>query len=156
MDIVRTVGGADYVESVAGYTGQGVRGESFDAEFNVNHPDWASRPALIHGGPVPLGDHGTATVGILFGDGTGDADARGMMPDGQPIIAALGNIGISDGTRYRHTGELLEAPYFAVFQSSSVGDFRTLDYTTASAEHDTILFDWDLLHCQSQSNAGDQ
>ena len=62
MDIVRTMGGADYVETVAGYTGQGVRGESFDEEFNVNHPDWASRPALVHGGLVPPGDHGSVKI----------------------------------------------------------------------------------------------
>ena len=156
MDIVRTMGGADYVETAAGYTGQGVRGESFDSGFNPNHPDWASRPALIHGGSVPTGSHGTATVGVLFGDGTGDPRARGLMPDGQPIIADASNIGISGGTRYQHTGELLQSPYFAVFQTSSVGNARTFNYTSLSAEHDTILFDWDLLHCQSQSNAGNQ
>jgi len=156
MDIVRETGGANYVESVAGYTGQGVRGESFDAGFNANHPDFVSRPPLIHGGPIGLDSHGTATYGICFGDGTGDARARGLLPDGQGIMADYNNVGLTGANRYTHTGELREAPYFAVFQTASVGSARTTEYTTISADHDTLLFDWDVLHCQSQSNAGNQ
>ena len=156
MDIVRSTGGADYVESVAGYTGQGVRAEAFDTGFNVNHPDFQSNPLLIHGGPVALDSHGTAVAGVCFGDGTGDPQARGLMPDAQGIVADYNNVGLSGVNRYNHTGELLQSPYFAVFQTSSVGDSRTTAYTTISADHDTMLFDWDILHCQSQSNAGDQ
>ncbi len=156
MDNVRELGGANYVETVAGYTGQGVRGESFDAGFNVNHPDFASRPLLEHGGAVGNDSHGTATTGICFGDGTGDPKARGLLPDGQGIVADYNNIGLTGNDRYTHTGELLEAPYFAVFQTSSVGSSRTTEYTTISADHDTLLFDWDIVHCQSQSNAGSQ
>ena len=156
MDIVRDMGGANYVETVAGYTGQGVRGEMFDTGFSLVHPDFAAHPLIEHGGPVGNDDHGTATAGVIFGDGTGDARARGLMPDGQAIVADHNNIGISGGTRYQHTAELRESPYFAVFQTSSVGNARTFNYTSLSAEHDTILFDWDVLHCQSQSNSGNQ
>jgi len=156
MDIVRDIGGADYLETVEGYTGQGVRAEIFDAGFYTAHPDFASRPLLVHGGAVGNDSHGTATAGINFGDGTGDPKARGLMPDGQGIVADYNNIGLTGTTRYTHTGELLEAPYYAVFQTSSVGSTRTFDYTTISADHDTLLFDWDVLHCQSQSNAGNQ
>ncbi len=156
MDIVRSQGGADYLETVAGYTGLGVRGESFDAGFQLNHPDFASRPPLEHGGPVGLDSHGTACLGICFGDGTGDAQARGLLPDGQPIAADYNNIGLSGSTRYDHTGELLQPPYEAVFQTASVGSARTTQYTTISADHDTLLFDWGVLHCQSQSNSGNQ
>ena len=156
MDIVREMGGANHVETVAGYTGQGVRGEMFDTGFSLNHPDFAAHPLIQHGGAVTNDDHGTATAGVCFGDGTGDPRARGLMPDGQGIVTSSSNIGISGGSRYAHTGELLQSPYFAVFQTSSVGNARTFNYTTLSAEHDTILFDWDVLHCQSQSNAGNQ
>jgi hypothetical protein len=154
MDIVREIAGANYLETVAGYTGVGVRAEIFDSGFNVNHPDFASRPLLQHGGTVGNASHGTATCGINFGDGTGDARARGLMPDGQGIVADYNNIGLTGGTRYTHTGELKDSPYFAVFQTSSVGSARTAEYTTISADHDTLLFDWDVLHCQSQSNSG--
>jgi len=156
MDIVREMQGANYIETVAGYTGTGVRAEIFDAGFNLAHPDFASRPLIEHGGAVGNDSHGTATAGINFGDGTGDPQARGLMPDGQGIVADYNNVGLTGTNRYTHTGELKEAPYFAVFQTSSVGSARTFDYTTISAEHDTLLFDWDVLHCQSQSNAGNQ
>ncbi|MBD3869481.1 MAG: S8 family serine peptidase, partial [Acidobacteria bacterium] len=156
MDIVREIGGANYLETVAGYTGAGVRAEIFDAGFNLAHPDFQSRPLIEHGGAVGNDSHGTATAGVNFGDGTGDARARGIMPDGQGIVADYNNVGLSGPTRYAHTGELLQDPYYAVFQTSSVGDGRTFNYTTISADHDTLLFDWDILHCQSQSNAGNQ
>ncbi|GEM_PF-666302 len=156
MDIVRDISGANYLETVAGYTGAGVRAEIFDNGFNVDHPDFVSRPMLEHGGPVGLASHGTATAGINFGDGTGDPRARGLLPDGQGILADYNNIGLSGQSRYDHTGELKQDPYWAVFQTSSVGSARTRDYTTISADHDTLLFDWDVLHCQSQSNAGNQ
>ncbi|MBD3868529.1 MAG: hypothetical protein IFK94_10440 [Acidobacteria bacterium] len=156
MDIVREIGGANYLETVAGYTGAGVRAEIFDAGFNIAHPDFQSRPLIEHGGVVGNDSHGTATAGVNFGDGTGDPRARGIMPDGQGIVADYSNVGLNGATRYAHTGELLQDPYYAVFQTSSVGDGRTFNYTTISADHDTLLFDWDLLHCQSQSNAGNQ
>lgn len=157
MDLVRIQGGANDLETVAGYRGQGVRAEVFDAGFNLSHPDFASRPPLTHGGAVGLDSHGTATFGINFGDGTGDPKARGLVPLAQGIAADYNNVGLDGGPgRYNHTGELKEAPYFAVFQTSSVGSARTTEYTTISADHDTLLFDWDVLHCQSQSNAGNR
>ena len=76
MDVVREIGGANYLESVAGYTGVGVRAEIFDAGFNLAHPDFQSRPLIEHGGAVGNDSHGTATAGINFGDGTGDPQAR--------------------------------------------------------------------------------
>lgn len=154
MDVVREGGGANYVESVAGYTGEGVRGEVYDVGFNLEHPDFASRPPLEHGGAVGLDSHGTACLGIIFGDGTGDPLARGLLPSAQPIAADAYKVDLTGEPRYAHTGELKQAPYFAVFQSSSVGSARTTEYTSVSAEHDATLFDWDVLHCQSQSNAG--
>ena len=156
IDLARAQGGVDDLEAVAGYTGAGVRGESFDTGFNITHPDFVSRPPLEHGGAVGNDNHGTACLGILFGDGTGDAQARGLMPDGQPIAADYTNVGLNGPNRYDHTGELLQAPFFAVFQTASVGDGRTTEYSTISAEHDTLLFDWDIVHCQSQSNAGNR
>lgn len=156
MDLVRDAGGADYLESVAGYTGVGVRGEVYDSGFNLDHPEFASNPPLVHGPEVGLDSHGAACMGILFADGSGDAKARGLLPDGQPIAADANKVDLTGEGRYTHTGELLEPPYEAVFQSSSVGSARTTEYTTISAEHDAMLFDWDLLHCQSQSNAGDR
>ena len=154
MDIAREIGGANYIETVGGYTGAGVRGESFDTGFNLNHVDFAAHPLIEHGGTVPNDSHGTACIGICFGDGTGNPQARGLLPDGQGIVAYYNNIGLTGPDRYTHTGELVQEPYNAVFQTSSVGSDRTTQYTTISADTDTSLFDFDIVHCQSQSNSG--
>ena len=150
MDIVREIGGANYIEQVAGYTGQGVWGEVLDMGFNLGHVDFAAHPLIPHT-PVGTSTHGAACSGIIFGDGTGNPQARGLLPDGQGIVAAWTLVYPS---RYAHTAELLEDPYYAVFQSSSVGSPRTTQYTTLSAEMDTILFDFDIVHCQANGNSG--
>jgi hypothetical protein len=156
MDIGREIGGADYIETIANYTGEGVRGESFDTGFNLNHVDFQNNPLIIHGPSCGSDSHGTACAGILFGDGTGNANARGLLPDGQGIVADYTIIGLEGQNRYDHSGELIEDPYFAVFQTASVGSGRTTEYTTVSADSDSAIFDFDVVHCQSQSNAGNQ
>ncbi|DAC73190.1 MAG TPA: peptidase S8 [Thermoplasmata archaeon] len=155
MDIAREIGGANYIESVAGYNGSGVRGEVFDIGFNIAHIDFQSRPLILHGN-VGSDSHGASTSGIVFGDGTGNPKGRGLLPAGQGIVGDLNYIGLEGMNRYNHTGELLQGPYYGVFETSSVGNDRTTEYTTISADTDTALFDFDVLHCQSQSNAGDQ
>jgi len=155
MNNARELGGANHIETVAGYTGAGVRGEVFDAGFNLAHVDFSSHPLIQHG-VVGSDSHGAATSGIVFGDGTGNPNARGLLPDAQGIVADYNTIGLTGTTRYNHTGELIQPPYFAVFQTSSVGSSRTTQYTTISADTDASLFDFDIVHCQSQSNAGDQ
>jgi subtilisin-like proprotein convertase family protein len=155
LEVVRATGGADYVESVAGFTGQGVRAEVADTELDVNHPEW-SAPPIIHvgGGGV---DHGTSVYGILFGRGA-NPQARGIIPDGVGIFANSTGLLGGGPTRYTHTAELVDplGPYRAVLQTNSTGDARTFSYTTISAEMDDILFINDILITQSQSNAGNQ
>jgi hypothetical protein len=152
MNIVREITGANYLEQELGYTGQGVRGEVFDTGVLATHCDFQSNPIAFH---TPNGTslfHGTATMGIAFGDGTCNPAARGMLPDGSPIFAAFSAV----SNRYQHTTELVDplGPYRAVFQTSSVGSPRTTSYTTVSAEMDLILFDHDLIISQSLSNSG--
>lgn len=151
MDIAREISGSNFIESVAGYTGAGVRAEVMDGNVLETHTDFASRPLIIHG-TNRTGDkfHGTATTGIVFGDGAGNVKGRGVLPKAQGIFASYE--GLPD--RYAHTGELLKAPYFASFQSNSWGGARTTEYTNVSAEMDRLLFDHDILIFQSQSNSG--
>jgi hypothetical protein len=155
MDVVRQIGGANYIETVGGFDGTDVRGESFDNGCQVNHIDFLSRPLIQHGA-VNLNSHGTATAGVCFGDGTGNINARGLLPEGQGIVASYYTIGLTGNNRYNHSGELVNPLYEAVFQTASVGSDRTTQYTTISADADAYCFDFDLVHCQSQSNAGDQ
>ena len=154
MSLAREIGGGNFLETMEGWTGQGVRGEILDLGFNVGHVDFTNNPLIEHGA-VSVDSHGAACSGIVFGDGTGDINARGMMPDGQGIVADWDVASIGQ-PRYDHTGELVQPPYNAVFQTASVGSARTLFYSNISADTDAALFDFDVLHCQSQSNAGDQ
>lgn len=151
MDVVREMLGADAVTSLEGFNGEGIRGEVYDSGFNANHIDFDHHPLIEHGGNDPRA-HGASTSGIVFGDGTGNANARGMLPKGQGIIADSSFV----DNRYDHTLELLGPAYQALFQTASVGSSRTTDYTTISADLDTIAFDSDLVLCQSQSNEGNQ
>ncbi len=155
MDIVRAIGGGDFVHQTLGFVGTGVRGEIVDTELQLDHPEWA-HPPIVH---LPGADnvHGTRIYGILFAQGL-VAQARGLLPDGQGIYAYCRPLLGGGPTRYEHTAELVDpaGPYRAVFQTTSTGDALTTEYTTISAEMDDILFLYDLLATQSQSNAGTQ
>ncbi len=159
MDIVREIGGANFIETVEGFTGQGVRAEAADSGCMQTHVEFQgpNGPPLIHGPPVGNGSHGTAVYGVLFASGV-NAAARGMLPDAEQGIFAeasylrgVGNI----PNRFQHTAQLVDpnGPYRAVFQTNSTGDNRTTQYTTLSAAMDDLLFAHDILHCQSMSNA---
>ncbi|MHC4428522.1 MAG: S8 family serine peptidase, partial [Planctomycetota bacterium] len=120
-------------------------------------PDGVHRPGCPRRGHRRgAHDHGASCSGIIFGDGTGNPMGRGLLPMGEGIIADANTFDFDGPPRYTHTGELVEDPYFAVFQSSSVGSPQTTQYTTVSADTDAMLFDFDILHCQSQSNTGNQ
>ncbi len=155
MDIVRAIGGADFVHSTLGFLGTGVRGEVVDTELELTHPEWA-HPPIVHlgGGDIV---HGTRVYGIVFAQGL-NPRARGLLPDGQGIYAYRTPLLGGGPTRYEHTAELVDpdGPYRAVFQTASTGDQVTTEYTTISAEMDDILFLYDILVTQSQSNTGNQ
>jgi hypothetical protein len=161
MDVVRVVGGADYVETEGGFTGQGTRIEVFDSELRVTHQEWMTLP-IIHN-PDGLGTggtpHGTSCTSNVFAQGV-SASARGVVPDAQPIFFRADQAAVFGGTESRHTiaAQLMDpvGPYRAVLQTSSVGSERTFFYTSISADTDDALFLNQVLHTQSQSNAGDQ
>ncbi|TWP51045.1 S8 family serine peptidase [Lentzea tibetensis] len=150
MAIAREAGGANYIETVGGYRGQGVRGEVMDSGLRTTHQEYRARPAIIHNGNGASTSHGTSTYGEIFASGVSGAH-RGLLPEAQGIFGVY-----SQPDRYAHTKQLVDAagPYRAVFQSNSWGSGLTTSYTSVSAELDRIVFDHDLLICQSQSNDG--
>lgn len=152
LNIVRNVGGANALETLEGFTGQGVRGEVMDGNVRETHGGFQHDPLILHGAKSGDSDHGTKTTGIVFGDGTGQPSARGLLPDGQGIFADYSFL----GNRYTHTNQLLQAPYFAVLQSNSWGSGLTTAYNSTSQQMDDILFDKDITIMQSQSNTGTQ
>ncbi|MEM7354318.1 MAG: S8 family serine peptidase [Acidobacteriota bacterium] len=159
MDAVRELGGANYIETVEGFTGQGVRGEIFDTETLLTHQEWLNAPMLHSVAASCSVLHGTSCYSNVFAQGT-NAAARGMLPDGQGIFFCSSEAQVFGGatSRYDANEELINpaGPYRAVFQTSSVGSSRTTQYTTISAETDDYLFLHQILSTQSQSNAGDQ
>ena len=153
VDLARIIGGANYVESVAGFSGQGVRAEVMDSGLFLGLQEFSGMdPAPLLHGSVDSQSHGTAVFSIVFAPGV-NPQARGFLPDAeQSIMADYGSL----GDRYAHTARLVDpsGPYRAVFQTNSWGAPRTTDYTTVSAEMDDILFDHNITILQSQSNSG--
>lgn len=158
MDLVRQDSGANWLESNFSLCGQGVRGEVMDGGFETTHQDFDGM--LLHGS-VGVDSHGTATYGIVFGngnrDGDGNAQATGHLPragacTAQGIAADYNNL----TDRFAHTQQLKQAPYFASFQSNSWGDALTTAYTSISQQMDDIIWRLDFAILNSQSNAGTQ
>ncbi len=156
MDKVRIFSGANFLEETLGFTGTGVRAEVMDTNVFDQHPDLQNRGILFHGAHAGDLSHGTPTTGILFGDGSANPAARGLLPTAQPIFASYDLFLHETGDRYAHTAELTKPPYEAVLQSNSWGSALTSEYTNLSAEMDTIVFDLDFLIFNSMSNSGDQ
>jgi hypothetical protein len=156
MNKAREVHGADFVEAAHGLTGAGVRLEVMDGGFDETHPDMPD--FLVHNGNSPDA-HGTCTSGIVLGDGSAQRPgARGAAPDAFLIVADYG-FPYSGGSRYAHTGQLVNPalPYQCVLQSNSWGGGLTTAYTSTSQNMDLILFDHARISvCQSQSNFGNQ
>jgi hypothetical protein len=156
MDLVRTESGANWLEATHGICGQGVRGEVMDGGVQQNHPDFDG--ILMHTSSG-VDSHGTATFGIVFGngfrDGDGNPQATGHLPSStgcasQGIFASYNSV--SD--RFAHTQQLKQAPYFASFQSNSWGNSLTTAYNSISHQMDDIIWRLDIAITQSQSNAG--
>ncbi|MFE0039119.1 S8 family serine peptidase [Streptomyces sp. NPDC059015] len=153
MDNARAAGGADAVETAFGYLGQGVRGEVMDTGLRTTHQEFAAFPPILHTANTTSTSHGTSTYGQVFASGV-SATARGLLPQAQPIFAAHSLV--SD--RWAHTEQLVDpaGPYRAVFQSNSWGSALTFGYNSTSAAMDDIVFDHDILICQSQGNTGNR
>ncbi|MEM9410458.1 MAG: hypothetical protein AAGA30_05060, partial [Planctomycetota bacterium] len=92
MDKAREIGGVNFIETVAGFTGQGVRGEVMDNNLFNAHNDFQSTPPIFHGNRAGVDDHGTGTYGIVFGDGTVNELGRGILPSAQGIFADYGQL----------------------------------------------------------------
>ncbi len=155
MDIVRAIGGANLLNTLEGYRGQGVRAEVMDNGLRQTHTDFqVGGPAIIHNSSNTSepSNHGTSTYGINFGRGTVNGAGKGMLPEATGIFADYDFL----TNRYTHTARLLQEPYNAVYQSNSWGGSLTTAYTTISAEMDDILFINDFTLLNSQSNTGNQ
>ncbi|MCW5936437.1 MAG: S8 family serine peptidase [Fimbriimonadaceae bacterium] len=149
MDNVRIVSGANYVETVGNYRGQGVNIHDIDAGFVRNHIDYASRVTFRNNPGID--SHGTATLGTVVGDGTGNPAARGMMPLANGIATPY-TVNWSGPARLALTQDTVNV-FNCVVETNSWGDSLTGSYTGISSYMDEIVFKTDLVILNSMSNA---
>lgn len=155
MDVARIFHGTNNLEAIsggnpAGYSGEGVVGMARDTELRTTHQEFTHMPPIVLAG-APSSFHGTAVYGIIFARGANPA-ARGVIPDAQGVFRP----GLTTGaTRYNQTVEAINN-HGVVFETNSTGSPQITTYSSISAEMDTLIFDLNILVCQSQSNTGSQ
>jgi len=153
MNNARIQGGADYVETQGGFTGNGVRAEitEFFEEF---HPDFQNLPSRVLIRNQGVDNHGHCTAGIVGGAGVANAGARGMLPSCTMIEGGY----TSTAAHYAQaTGSTNPAnAWHTMVATASWGAGQTTQYTSISQAMDNALFDSDLTRFQSQSNLGSQ
>ena len=160
MNIVRGIGGANFIESTLGFTGEGVRAEVFDSEVRTTHTEFTSLVPTLHSSDAgdQTNPHGTSVYSHMFARGA-SASARGLLPDAERGYFYDRSESTQFGgmeTRLQIASDLISSfgPVSqAVLQTSSVGNTRTKTYTPISSEMDDVIFQTGLLHVQSQSNA---
>jgi len=150
VDNARIQGGANYVESQAGYSGATLNLHIYEG-IDTNHPAFSGPVIPVNSSSASTG-HGTNTAGIVFGDGTGNPQFRGFAPDCGKFFTNYSSVSTS---RWQVFSDLVNI-HDVSHTTASWGDARTYFYTSISAEADDIIFDHDLAWTQSQSNAGNQ
>ncbi len=157
MDNVLIQGGANYIKENSApdsYLGMGIRGHVLEG-IDATHQDFQAnefREAPIAVENRSISSHGHATYGIIFGDGSGNSAALGLLPRAQGLYTDNEYV-YSNNRRYELTQRLIN-DYQVMFQTASWGYGRTTSYGSRSAEMDEIIFDLDIPITQSQSNAG--
>ncbi|MFK7740554.1 MAG: S8 family serine peptidase [Planctomycetota bacterium] len=159
MDNVRIQGGANYVESIAGYTGSGIRGHVYEG-VEGTHNDFTT--TIQQRGPAACAgaaSHGHCTAGIVFGNGNSNSAGRGMAPNAVGFytnyVSSLNTTCATSPSRNTIIDDLVNNDS-VMFTTASWGNSRTFFYTSVSADADDIVFDHRIPWTQSQSNAGNQ
>ena len=150
VDNARIQGGANYVETQAGYSGATINLHIYEG-IDASHPGYSGPVTNVNSGGATSG-HGTNTAGIVFGDGTGNPQFRGLAPDAGKFYTNYSSVSTS---RWQVFSDLVNI-HNVSHTTASWGDARTFFYTSVSADADDITFDHDLAWTQSQSNAGNQ
>ena len=152
MNNARVQSGANYVEQVGAYRGQGVRGHIFEG-IEASHPDFPTTPSVVLS-CASANDHGHATAGIVFGNGISHPNARGMAPDVTPFYT--NDLCQNPGVSRWQVVEALVNTHQVMFTTASWGNGFTTTYTSLSADADDIVFDHGIAWTQSMSNTGNQ
>lgn len=152
MDNARAQTGADHIETVGGYRGQGVRGHVYEG-IQADHPDFTQPPTAVLSCPT-ADDHGHATAGIVFGNGSSHPAARGMAPEA--TVFFTNDLCVQAGVSRWQVVQSLVQTHEVMFTTASWGNGLSTTYTSVSADADDIVFDHGIAWTQSQSNNGNQ
>ena len=150
MNNARIQGGGNYVETVGGYTGAGIRGHIYEGcEFN--HPDFNTALTNVLSGGEP-DRHGHCTTGIVFGNGNSDPNARGMAPNAIGFYTNYESV-TAGFSRNAVINEVVNNRN-CMFTTASWGSGLTGAYTATSADADDVVFDHRIPWTNSMSNWG--
>ncbi len=159
-DLIRTSSGVPALATVAGYQGEGVRGEVCETQgFRASHSAFQAQPPVVLANHTS-NDHGTKVMGSLFGNGNASGANKGTLPKASGYFMSIYSLNNgsypTNAQRRAHVAQMVDPlkPYRIVFQTYSNGNAVTTKYTTDSAENDAIAFDHDLLMFNSQGNEG--
>src|SRR5262249_12844827 len=119
VDNARIQGGANTVEQLGGFSGQGGRVEVSGGLGN-HHPDWPLPPLVRYDG---LEAHGHCTAAIIGDDGAGNPQARGILPSAQLIESSVFNWLTAGVSRYQLIRGSVDPtqPWQAMQQTASWG-----------------------------------
>ncbi|MEO6595738.1 MAG: S8 family serine peptidase, partial [Planctomycetota bacterium] len=96
--------------------------------------------------------HGHCTTGIVFGDGTSNASARGMAPDAVGFYTNYSTV-TGGFSRNMVINDVVNV-HNCMFTTASWGGGVTSAYTAVSADADDIVFDHRIPWTNSMSNQG--
>ncbi|MCW5938619.1 MAG: S8 family serine peptidase [Fimbriimonadaceae bacterium] len=150
MDNARITGGANTVQSGGVFEGQDLNVHVIDGGIRRTHVDYASR-LTVRNNPA-VDSHGTATSGIVTGDGTGNPAGKGMLPKAGLVMTPY-QTNWSAAARLALTQDTVNV-FKCVLESNSWGDALTGSYTAISSYMDEIVYKTDLLILNSMSNWG--
>lgn len=147
MDNARVQGGANYVETLGGYSGAGINTHVHEG-IEATHPDFTGGASNVRSAGGAAG-HGHATAGILFGNGTSNPAVRGMAPDSGKFFTEFNT---ATASRWQIVDDLVNV-HSVSHTTASWGNAMTYFYTSISAEADDIVFDHDVAWTQAQGNS---
>ncbi|MFO1054370.1 MAG: S8 family serine peptidase [Planctomycetota bacterium] len=161
IDQARIQGGANYIESVAGFAGRGVTGmimEGINGDptqgiaMHTEHdavPPYRTTPiAFPNATAAAATAHGTNTSGEIYARGVSPL-YRGLLPNAQCLYCNY-NYVYNNNNRKSVTQWGLARN--EMIETASWGYAQISTYDARSAEMDDIIFDLGVLTTQSQSN----
>ena len=145
MNNIRTAMGVEDA-AIGGFSGAGIIGAVKESGFDSEHQDFGNLIAVV--GSVGVDPHGTCTFGIVFGDGSGNPLATGMMSEGSGVFSSWVI------SRYTSVFDLWDT-FGGVFQSNSWGTgVNNGEYTNDSRQNDNAVNDFEVSMLYAAGNGG--